>query len=75
MALIGNSKFVLLDEPSSGMDPTAWRWLWEVLKESKEERIILLTTHFMEEADALGDKIAIMVDGKAECCGSSMFLK
>ena len=75
MALIGNSKFVLLDEPSSGMDPTAWRWLWEVLKESKEERIILITTHFMEEADALGDKFEIMVDGKAECCGSSMFLK
>lgn len=63
MALIGNSKFVLLDEPTSGMDPTARRKLWDLLKQAWAGWIILLTTHFMEEADDLGDKIAIMVDG------------
>lgn len=75
MALLGDSKFVLLDEPTSGMDPTAWWRLWDVLWANRENRVILLTTHYMEEADVLGDRIAIMVDGVAECCGSSMFLK
>jgi len=39
------------------------------------ERTIILTTHFMEEADVLGDRIAIMADGKVKCCGSPLFLK
>jgi len=64
-----------LDEPTSGMDPTARRRLWEMLKKFKEDRIMILTTHFMEEADILGDRIAIMVNGDAQCCGSSIYLK
>ena len=75
IALLGDSKIVLLDEPTSGMDPTARRRLWDLLKENKEDRIIILTTHFMEEADILGDRIAIMANGEAQCCGSSLFLK
>lgn len=75
-ALIGkNSKVIILDEPTSGMDPTARRRLWEMLKKFKEDRIMILTTHFMEEADILGDRIAIMANGDAQCCGTSMFLK
>jgi len=57
------------------MDPTAWWRLWEMLKRFKEDWIMILTTHFMEEADILGDWIAIMVNGDAECCGTSMYLK
>lgn len=75
IALLGGSKVVLLDEPSSGLDPTARRRLWDMLKRNKQDRIIILTTHFMEEADILGDRIAIMTEGKAKCWGSSLFLK
>jgi ATP-binding cassette, subfamily A (ABC1), member 3 len=61
--MIGNSKIVLLDEPSSGMDTTARRILWEMLKKNKDGKIIILTTHYMDEADILGDRIAIMAEG------------
>lgn len=75
IALIGNSQVVMLDEPTSGMDPEARREMWDLLNSLKKGRTILLTTHFMEEADVLGDRIAIMADGKVKCCGSPMFLK
>jgi ABC-type multidrug transport system ATPase subunit len=73
--MAGNVKFLLLDEPSSGMDPTARRDTWDMIKEFKEDRIVILTTHYMDEADALGDRIAIMSKGKLRCCGTSLFLK
>jgi ATP-binding cassette subfamily A (ABC1) protein 3 len=73
--MIGNSKIVLLDEPSSGMDTTARRILWEMLKKNKNGKIIILTTHYMDEADILGDRIAIMAEGDVQCIGSSLFLK
>ncbi len=60
VAFIGNSKFIILDEPTSGMDSSARRHIWEILKNFKNDRIILLTTHFMDEADYLGDRIGIM---------------
>jgi ATP-binding cassette subfamily A (ABC1) protein 3 len=75
IALCGGSKFVLLDEPTSGMDLSARRQLWNMLKVYKKDRIILLTTHYMDEADILGDRIAIMAKGKISCVGSSIFLK
>ncbi len=75
IAFIGDSKFIVLDEPTSGMDTSARRHIWEMLKDYKAGRIILLTTHFMDEADNLGDRIAIMSHGRLECCGSSVFLK
>ena len=61
--MIGNSKIVLLDEPTSGMDLSARRRLWEMLKKNKQGRIVILTTHYMDEADILGDRIAIMAEG------------
>jgi ATP-binding cassette subfamily A (ABC1) protein 3 len=73
--MIGNSKIILLDEPSSGMDTTARRILWEMLKKNKNGKIIILTTHYMDEADILGDRIAIMAEGDVQCTGSSLFLK
>jgi ATP-binding cassette subfamily A (ABC1) protein 3 len=75
IALIGGSKLVLLDEPTSGMDLSARRKLWNMLKNYKHNRIIILTTHYMDEADILGDRIGIMTGGQLICLGSSLFLK
>ena len=75
IALIGNSTVVMLDEPTSGMDPEARRQMWDLLQELKKDRTIMLTTHFMEEADVLGDRVVIMANGQAQCNGSTMFLK
>ncbi len=75
IALVGGSGVVILDEPTSGMDPYARRATWDLLIKHKQNRTILLTTHFMDEADLLGDRIAIMADGRLKCSGSSLFLK
>uniref|UniRef100_A0A4W5MWW6 ATP binding cassette subfamily A member 3 n=1 Tax=Hucho hucho TaxID=62062 RepID=A0A4W5MWW6_9TELE len=75
IGLIGDSKVVMLDEPTSGMDPSARRATWDLLQGEKRGRTILLTTHFMDEADLLGDRIAIMAGGELQCCGSPLFLK
>ena len=74
IALIGGSKVIFLDEPSSGMDITARRNLWEILKRQLEEKIIILTTHYMEEASVLGSRIGIIDDGKMKCIGTPLFL-
>ena len=75
IAFIGGSKLIFLDEPTTGMDPTSRRVLWDVLKTYKENKIIILTTHFMDEAEYLGDRIGIMGEGVMKCCGSPVFLK
>ncbi len=75
IALIGEAKVIMLDEPTSGMDTTTRRRFWEMVKQYKEGRIIILTTHYMDEADILGDRICIMAEGNVQCCGSSLFLK
>ncbi|XP_062542051.1 phospholipid-transporting ATPase ABCA3-like [Armigeres subalbatus] len=75
IALCGGSKVVLLDEPTSGMDPSARRALWDLLQKEKKDRTMLLSTHFMDEADVLGDRIAIMADGVLKTVGSPFFLK
>lgn len=75
IAFVGGSQVILLDEPTSGMDTFARRHLWEMLKLYKTGRIIILTTHNMDEADYLGDRIGIMSAGKQVTSGSSMFLK
>lgn len=75
IALCGNSKIVMCDEPSSGMDPAGRRALWDLLIAEKRGRTILLTTHHMDEADVLGDRIAIMAEGQLRTVGSSFFLK
>ncbi|XP_013413247.1 ATP-binding cassette sub-family A member 3 [Lingula anatina] len=75
IALIGDSKIIMLDEPTSGMDPSARRQTWDIIQGARQGRTIVLTTHYMEEADLLGDRIAIMAEGELRCCGSSLFLK
>ena len=66
---------VILDEPTSGMEPEARRKTWDILKSEKAGRTMILTTHFMDEADILGDRIAIMTKGVVQCYGTSHFLK
>ncbi|XP_054155382.1 cholesterol transporter ABCA5-like [Oppia nitens] len=75
IALIGDSKIILLDEPSSGVDPYSRRQIWSLLQSYKKNRVIILTTHFMDEADLLADRKAIVTNGKLRCVGSSLFLK
>lgn len=75
IALCGDSKFVMLDEPTAGMDLQARRSLWNMLRAYRTGRIIILTTHYMDEADVLGDRIGIMAQGKLVCLGASLFLK
>uniref|UniRef100_A0A8C2MH63 ATP-binding cassette, sub-family A member 3 n=1 Tax=Cricetulus griseus TaxID=10029 RepID=A0A8C2MH63_CRIGR len=75
IALIAGSKVLMLDEPTSGMDAVSRRAIWDLLQQQKNDRTILLTTHFMDEADLLGDRIAILAKGELQCCGSSLFLK
>ncbi|KAM8777566.1 LOW QUALITY PROTEIN: phospholipid-transporting ATPase ABCA3-like [Rhynchonycteris naso] len=75
IALMGDSKVVILDEPTAGMDSTSRKATWDLLRQYKQDRTILLTTHYMDEADVLGDRIAIMMNGSLQCCGSSLFLR
>ena len=75
IALVGGSKVVILDEPSAGMDVDARRQMWELLLQARKGRTLLMSTHYMDEADVLGDRIAIMVDGVVKCYGASPFLK
>jgi len=75
VAFVGGSKCVILDEPTAGVDPYARRGIWDLLLKLKPGRTIVLSTHHMDEADLLGDRIAIISQGKLKCCGSPLFLK
>ncbi|XP_050501513.1 cholesterol transporter ABCA5-like isoform X2 [Diabrotica virgifera virgifera] len=75
IALIGDPKIIILDEPTAGVDPYSRRHLWNVLQNVRRDKVILLTTHFMDEADILADRKAVVSKGKIRCCGSSLFLK
>uniref|UniRef100_A0A8C9Y565 P-type phospholipid transporter n=1 Tax=Sander lucioperca TaxID=283035 RepID=A0A8C9Y565_SANLU len=75
LAFVGGSKVVILDEPTAGVDPYARRGIWDLLLKYRPGRTIILSTHHMDEADILGDRIAIISHGKLCCVGSSLFLK
>ena len=74
IALIGGSEIIFLDEPSSGMDFSASRNLWEILKRQCDNKIIILITHYMEEASILGKRIGIINLGRMKCLGTPLFL-
>ena len=75
IALIGDPKIVYLDEPTTGMDPVTRKQVWDVICKARKGRVIVLTTHSMEEAEILGDRIAVMSHGKLQAIGSSLELK
>jgi ABC-type multidrug transport system ATPase subunit len=70
ISLIGNPLVVYLDEPSTGLDPASRHQLWEAILKAKKNRTIILTTHSMEEAEVLCDKIGIFVAGELRCYGA-----
>lgn len=75
LALVGNSPMLLLDEISTGLDPVSRRKVWDCVLRAKTDRSVILTTHSMEEAETLSDRIAIMSLGKLRCVGTSARLK
>jgi len=75
MALVGDKPVLLLDEPSSSLDPSARRFVWDIINRRKKGRIIVLVTHHMQEAEAVGDRIVVLGRGKVRAEGSQLFLK
>ncbi|XP_072707693.1 ATP-binding cassette sub-family A member 13 [Ciconia boyciana] len=76
VALVGKPQILLLDEPSSGMDPCSKRYLWKtILKEVQDGCAAVLTSHSMEECEALCTRLAIMVNGSFKCLGSPQHIK
>ncbi|XP_006872355.1 PREDICTED: ATP-binding cassette sub-family A member 5 [Chrysochloris asiatica] len=75
IAVLGNPKVLLLDEPTAGMDPCSRHIVWNLLKYRKANRVIVFSTHFMDEADILADRKAVISQGMLKCVGSSLFLK
>ena len=75
MALISEPKILFLDEPTLGLDVLARSDLWELIRALKGKITIILTTHYMEEAEALSDRIAIMAAGKLLVCGTPEEIK
>jgi ABC-type multidrug transport system ATPase subunit len=72
---VGDPRIIILDEPTTGMDPINRRSAWKLIKEMKQGRVLILTTHSMEEADVLSDKVCVIVDGYLKCIGTSLNLK
>lgn len=70
MALIADPKILFLDEPTLGLDVIARRELWNIIESIKQNVTIILTTHYMEEAEKLSDKVAVMVSGNVKAVGT-----
>jgi ABC-type multidrug transport system ATPase subunit len=70
ISAVGAPSVIFLDEPTTGMDPMSRKHVWDMIQRIKKGRSIVLTTHSMEEADALGDRIGIMSHGTLIAIGS-----
>ena len=75
ISLVGDPRIVFMDEPTTGLDPENRRHLWEVLARCRDKRSLLLTTHLMEEAESLCDRIAIITKGNLRTVGDQFKLK
>lgn len=78
MAMLGNPPIVFLDEPSTGVDPQAKRFMWNIVSKIstlRKKSAVIITTHSMEEAEALCTKMGIMVGGNFKCFGTSQHIK
>ena len=75
LTLLSGGKVILLDEPTSGVDIKAKKKLWDFLKKFQKEKIILVATHSLEEAEYLGTRLGIISDGHFICSGTSEYLK
>src|SRR6185369_260282 len=74
-ALVHNPRVLFLDEPTTGLDPQSRRAVWDYIEQLKESKTIFLTTHYLEEADALCDRIVIMDNGRVLVDGTAAELK
>ncbi|XP_053149562.1 cholesterol transporter ABCA5-like isoform X2 [Hemicordylus capensis] len=74
-AILGDPKILLLDEPTAGMDPCSRHTVWNLLENGKANRVTVFSTHFMDEADIVADRKAVISQGMLKCVGSSLFLK
>jgi ABC-type multidrug transport system ATPase subunit len=75
MALSGDSPIVLLDEPTTGLDPKVRKLIWSLIADIRTDHLVILTTHSMEEAEMLSDQLTIMAHGSLRCIGTPMHLK
>lgn len=75
VAFVGGFRVVILDEPTAGVDPTSRRGIWELLLKYREDRTLILSTHHLDEAELLGDRVAMVANGSLCCCGSPLFLR
>lgn len=75
ISAIGNPRIIFFDEPTTGMDPVSRHNVWKLMQSLKKDKTIVLTTHAMEEADILADRIAVVSDGTLKCIGSPLNLK
>ena len=74
-ALVGDPRVLLLDEPSSGMCPLGRRMMWDAVERSAAGKTVVLTTHAMDECEALCERVGMMAEGKLRCLGSAQHLK
>lgn len=75
LSTMGNPNVILMDEPSTGMDPVSRRHVWSLIQRLKLDKSIIMTTHAMEEAELLSDKIIVLEQGEIRCVGSPIQLK
>ena len=76
MALLGGTEILYFDEPTSAMDPASRRVIWQIIKDlRKDGKTIVLTTHYLEEADELADRIGVMSNGKLYAVGTPTYIK
>ncbi|KAF2074332.1 hypothetical protein CYY_004353 [Polysphondylium violaceum] len=75
IAMTGSPKIVFLDEPTTGMDTVSKHQVWDIIERAKKDKVIILTTHYMEECEAIGDRVGIMVAGRLKCLGDNLHLK
>lgn len=70
MGIVAQSKILILDEPTTGLDPLVREQIWELIKTLKKDRCVIMSTQHLEEAEVLADNLALMDSGKLVCKGS-----
>ena len=75
LAFVGEPPVVILDEPTYGLDVFNRRRIWDFVAKRKQGRVVMISTHFMDEAEFLADTVGILRQGKLRCAGSISYLK
>jgi ABC-type multidrug transport system ATPase subunit len=72
LSTMGNPNVILMDEPTTGMDPVSRRHVWSLIQKLKDDTAIIMTTHAMEEAEILSDKLIVLDHGMLKCAGTPL---